>query len=313
MSGIIPRGGESRGDRGRLVSQKQRGDHSLLFRGASVRGRTGILLIHGLGGTPLELKTVARGLAARGWTVSCCQLAGHCGTEEDLLGTGWADWYASAERAMAELERECDTILVGGLSIGAVLALRLAALNKDRVHGTILFAPTLWYDGWAVPWYRFMLKLGFIFSYDKWVRRLKFPERDPFGIKDRTIRALVAGAMLSGKSAEAGLVCTPLGALAEADQLVKDVLHRLEGIKTPALIVHPREDDISDLSNAIHLQRKLGGLADCLVLDDSYHIVTVDRQRDIVIDRAANFIDFIERRQARETGAGARVVPLAGA
>lgn len=245
--------------------------------------------------------------------MSCCQLAGHCGSENDLLATGWADWFASAEKAMAELERECDTIIVGGLSIGAVLALRLAALNPDRVSGLVLLAPTLWYDGWAVPWYRFMLKLGFMFSHDRWVRRLKFPERSPFGIKDPTIRALVAGAMLSGKSAEAGLVCTPLGALAEAEELVQDVLHRLPGIKTPALIVHPREDDISDLSNAIYLQRRLGGLADCVVLDDSYHIVTVDRQRDILIDRAANFIDFVERRQAGESEAGARVVPMKGA
>ena len=286
---------------------KKRGDHSVLFRGGAARGRTGVLLIHGLGGTPLELKTVARGLAARGWTVSCCQLAGHCGTEDDLLKTTWADWFASAERALAELERECDTILVGGLSIGAVLALRLAALNPDRAHGALLFAPTLWYDGWAVPWYRFMLKLAFK---AKWLKRMRFAERSPFGIKDEGIRAIVAGAMLSGKSAEAGLTCTPLGALREADELVRDVERRLPSIKTPALIVHPREDDISDLSNAIYLQRNLGGLADCVVLNDSYHIVTVDRQRDILIDRTANFIEFIERRIAGATDAGARVVPL---
>jgi len=285
----------------------KRGDHSLLFRGNSPRGRTGILLIHGLGGTPLELKTVARGLAARGWTVSCCQLAGHCGTEDDLLATTWADWFASAERAMAELESQCDTIVVGGLSIGAVLALRLAALNPDRVHGSILLAPTLWYDGWAVPWYRFMLKLAFS---AKWLKRMRFAERPPYGIKDEAIRAVVAGAMLSGKAAEAGLTCTPLGALREADELVHDVVRRLPGIKTPALIVHPREDDISDLSNAIYLQRKLGGLADCVVLDDSYHIVTVDRQRDILIDRTTNFIDFIERRVAGESETGTRVVPM---
>ena len=208
---------------------------------------------------------------------------------------------------MAELERECDTILVGGLSIGAIIALRLAALNPDRVHGTVLFAPTLWYDGWAVPWYRFMLKLAF---HTKWFKRLRFTERPPYGIKDENIRAVVAGAMLSGKSAEAGLTCTPLGALREADELVRDVKARLGGIMSPALIVHPREDDISDLSNAIYLQRHLGGLADCLVLDDSYHIVTVDRQRDILIDRAANFIEFIERRIAGAAETGARVVPL---
>ena len=288
----------------------KRGDHSLFFRGNTSRGRTGVLLIHGLGGTPLELKTVARGLASRGMTVACCQLAGHCGTADDLLKTGWPDWYASVETALAELETHCDTVLAGGLSIGAVLALRLAALNPDRVHGLALFAPTLWYDGWAVPWYSFMLKLGFIFSYDPWVRRLKFAERSPYGIKDPTIRNLVAGAMLSGKSEEAGLICTPLGALYEANRLVADVKKRLPSITTPALVIHPREDDISDLSNAIYLQRRLGGMVECLVLDDSYHIVTVDRQRDMVIDRTADFVGFVERRRAVEREAEARVVPL---
>ena len=58
-------------------------------------GRTGFLLIHGLGGTPLELKFVAKGLARQGFTVHCPQLAGHCGDESDLLATDWRDWYAS--------------------------------------------------------------------------------------------------------------------------------------------------------------------------------------------------------------------------
>ena len=59
-------------------------DHSIFFEG----GKTGILLIHGLGGTPAELKVVAAGLRKEGFTVSCCKLAGHCGTEEDLIETG---------------------------------------------------------------------------------------------------------------------------------------------------------------------------------------------------------------------------------
>ena len=69
----------------------------------------------------------------------------------------------------------------------------------------------------------------------------------------------------------------------------------LPRIRTPALIVHAREDDISDLSNTIYLQRKLGGLVDTLVLDDSYHIVTIDRQRSLVIDRSASFARWIGR------------------
>ena len=55
--------------------------------------------------------------------------------------------------------------------------------------------------------------------------------------------------------------------------------------------MHPREDDYADLDNAWYLQRNLKGLVDMVVLDDSYHIVTVDRQRHVVVDRADAFVE----------------------
>ena len=100
-------------------------DNSLFYPG----GCTGIVLIHGLGGTPAELKTVAQGLQREGFTVSCCQLAGHCRTEADLIATGWEDWAASVDDAIRELHKKCDTVVVGGLSMGAILALHAAARN----------------------------------------------------------------------------------------------------------------------------------------------------------------------------------------
>jgi carboxylesterase len=255
-------------------------------------GKTGILLIHGLGGAPAELKVVATGLQSEGFTVSCCQLAGHCGTAEDLITTGWHDWAASVETALAELRTECDTVLVGGLSLGAILALHAAAKHPDKISGLLLYAPTLWYDGFSVPWYAFLLK---------WVintpfgQRYRFQEREPYGIKDQRIRKLIVRAMGLGKSAEAGLSSTPSQSLKEMWDLVAVVKPELPSIQTPALIVHAREDDISDLSNTIYLQRKLGGLVDTLVLDDSYHIVTIDKQRSLVVDRSAAFTRWIER------------------
>ena len=60
-------------------------DGSLRFAG----GRLGFLLIHGLGGTPMEMRFVAQGLARAGYTVHVPQLAGHCGTVDDLKATGW--------------------------------------------------------------------------------------------------------------------------------------------------------------------------------------------------------------------------------
>ena len=61
-------------------------------------GRSGVLLVHGLTGTPNEMRFVARGLHEAGYTVHAVQLAGHCGSAEDLVKTGWQDWYASVEK-----------------------------------------------------------------------------------------------------------------------------------------------------------------------------------------------------------------------
>src|SRR5262249_20667643 len=126
-----------------IKGNHQRGeriDSSLSFNGNPARNQTGILLIHSLGGSPLELRNVAEGLAARGFVVSCPQLAGLCGTEEDMLAVSWTDWYASAEKALDALAERCEVVVVGGLSVGSILALRLAALNPERVDGLCLFA-----------------------------------------------------------------------------------------------------------------------------------------------------------------------------
>jgi carboxylesterase len=271
-----------------LHVKPQAADRSLFFPGNGI----GVLLIHGLGGTPLELKSIARGLATAGFTVSCCQLAGHCGTEDDLRATKWHNWFNSVEVALSELEKRCSTVIVGGLSLGAILALRVAAVHPKRVHGLALFSPTLWYDGWSIPWYSFLLRM-FIGTWAG--RRYRFVEREPYGIKDKRIRAFIAGAMLSGNSEMAGCSHTPSQSIHELLRLVTVVKRDLPSIKTPSLVVQAREDDVSALSNAVYLQRRLGGLVECLVLDDSYHLVTIDQQRNIVVERARDFISFVAR------------------
>ncbi len=265
-------------------------------------GRTGFLLIHGLGGTPIELKFVAKGLARNGFAVHCCQLAGHCGDASDLLATGWQDWYASVVAAFERLRATCDTVVVGGLSMGAVLALHLAAQRPDDVHGLALYAPTLWYDGWAMPWYRFGLRLGMLTGFGRWcVRRLySFVETAPYGIEDPAIRAVVLAAMNSGDTTQAGILVTPGASLCELCLLVDQVTPRLSAIKAPALVIQAREDDLSSIKNAQYLQRHLGGIVDTLILDDSYHIVTVDRQRDLLIESSVAFATVLSARREGE-------------
>lgn len=278
------------------------------------QGRTGVLLIHGLGGTPIELKLVAKGLARNGFKVSCCQLAGHCGTSDDLISTTWEDWYASVEQAFETLRQECDTVVVGGLSMGAVLALHLAAKRPDEVHGLALYAPTLWYDGWAMPWYRFLLGFGMKSPLGRWVVRrfYSFVETEPYGIKDPTIRAVVVAAMQSGDSTLAGVLTTPGDAVIQLYRLANTVKRELPQIEAPTFIVQAREDDLSSLRNTEYLQRNLGGLVDTLILDDSYHIVTVDRQRDLLIEGTVAFGTLLASRMRTHGQSDEIIRPIKG-
>lgn len=249
--------------------------------------RTGVLLMHGLCGTPTEMRFVANGLARSGCTVYCPMLAGHGGSETDIKATSWQDWYASAEKALARLREHCDTVIVGGLSTGAVLALLLAARHPTEVQGTALLAPTLWLNGWHIPWYARLFRL--VFS-KRVANLIDFPDHAPHGIKDERIREFIRSALFSGDGSVAGLPSTPGGAVLEHRRLVQALCAELGQIRQPALIIHPREDDYADLDNAWYLQRHLKGLVDMVVLDDSYHIVTVDRQRHLVVERTAAFV-----------------------
>jgi carboxylesterase len=266
-------------------------DRSLFLK----NGRVGVLLIHGLGGTPVELRFIAQGLARAGYTVYCCQLAGHCGTPEELRRSSWREWYASVEEAHDKLSEHCSVVLAGGLSMGGILAIHLAQNRPARVQGLLLYAPTLKLDGWSMPWHSVFLQ---------YVRplpvRLEFDlaERDPYGLKDERVRRLVVSSMQSGDSGVAGVFSTPMRSFAHFNSLVAAVKPNLRKVRQPALIVHPREDDIASLRNAQYLQARLGGLVDTLILDNSYHMVTLDQQRHIVADRTARFVGWVEAQAA---------------
>lgn len=77
-------------------------NRSLRFAG----GPQGFLLIHGLGGTPVEMRYIAQGLARAGHSVHVPQLAGHCGTVEELKATTWQHWYESVEQEHSSSARK---------------------------------------------------------------------------------------------------------------------------------------------------------------------------------------------------------------
>ncbi len=256
-------------------------------------GRAGVLLIHGLTGTPAEMRFVGKGLNRAGFTVYGMQLAGHCGSEADLIRTGWRDWARSVSAGADRLRQEVDHLFVAGLSMGSVLALNLAIERPDCVDGLGLYGSTLFYDGWTIPRRaRLSFLLPLVCGLGLFKRR-RFMESFPYGIKDERVRLRIAGAMLDGQSEAGGLPGNPWPSLAEFHKLVWHVRPRLAEVRAPALIMHAADDDIASVRNARVIERSITGPSETILLNDSYHMITVDGERDKVIARSADFFKRI--------------------
>lgn len=261
-----------------------------------------VLLFHGLTGAPAELQAISRALRRDGYNVETPMLPGHGVDEKTLLKTGWKDWLGAAE---AELVRLSDQfggpVFVGGLSMGAVLALALAQRHPERVRGLAILAATLKYDGFNTPPYPiWLLELG---AKTPFIRLYRFMERPPYGVKDERMRAKIEEMMFSGSSTDAGLPFMPGKSLAENLKLVAMVERRLEDVFAPALIVHSVEDDVTDVRNAKRLAASVSGPVTTLFLEDSYHLVTVDRERVKVAQAVIDFFNTLASEDAREAAA----------
>ncbi len=256
------------------------------------RGKAGVLLVHGITGSPAEMKPLVRKLAAQGFTVACPQLAGHCSTLRQLKKTQWTDWYATLEAGLDFLSSECDTIFVSGLSMGALLALKLAANHPDRIHGVATLSATFFYDGWNVPRMkqRFLLPLVI---YSPLRHFISYHEPAPYGIKDERLRHLIA-AVYEGNSANMpekyGYSEFPAVTIRETFRLIRSTKRDLSRIITPLLIVHSTEDDMASLENAKLLAARVSSRhVETFYVDDTYHVLTLDKRKDDVADQVAEF------------------------
>jgi carboxylesterase len=235
-----------------------------------------VLLIHGLTGVPAEMQSIARTLRRSGFTVETPLLPGHGVDEATLMKTGWRDWLGGAEEELLRMTANGEKAIVGGLSVGAVIALGLAAKHPDRVLGVVCLAATIKYDGWSVNPAVMLLPYG---RHIPFVNRLRFKEHPPYGIKDERLRARVAEMLFSDNVKDVGLPTTPGISLFENLELVKRVVRDLPKVQAPVLIVHATEDDITHIRNAEKIAREVSGPVRKLYLEDSYHLVTVDRER----------------------------------
>lgn len=220
----------------------------------------GVLLIEAPGDAASRLAFLAGRLARAGYAVRTVQV-------DDKAS--WQSWHACAVAGLADLRRSCGIVIAGGVSTGAAMALLLAAEHPEDVQGTALFAPTLWLSGWLTPW-----ASGLVCT----------------ALGRRMVEAIGISPWLARHFGISG------GALAEHRRLVAAARGALRAIRQPALIVHSREDRCVGLDNAGYLQRHLSGLVDMVVLGNSNPGGGIGRQDDLIVEKAARFIDAVAKR-----------------
>lgn len=222
-----------------------------------------VLALHGFTGTPREVALVVDVARELGLGVEAPLLPGHGQRVSELAALRFSDWLAAADQHYRRLAAQ-GPVVVAGLSMGALLALQLAAAHPQTTAGVIAMANAVWLKS---PWPAWGLKL---------VDLLRLPDfrmpKSGADLGDREQRALHL-------TYNAQPIRATISLLRAGESFAAE-LHR---VKAPTLLLHGVLDSVTPVSNAWRVAVRLGTLQKRVVLlPRSRHILTRDVERELV-------------------------------
>jgi carboxylesterase len=268
------------------MEAKIRSEH-LSERHGEHHGEHAVILLHGLCGSPLELGTIPKALKKIDCTIVVMAIDNYSAALADPTTTpNWEEWCAVVENRVLRLKEEFKTVSICGLSMGATLALAVAARSNELLS-LVLLSPVLNYDGWSIPWYHKLMGIPYWFGYRDWV----YKESDPYGIKNFDMRRRVASSLKKDGVAAVGAAAIPARHLWAAQRLMYYVRQTLPRVAANTLIIHSIDDETAAPKNAEMILHNIGSEVRKIVwLGDCYHIITVDNEREIVTNETVQFL-----------------------
>jgi carboxylesterase len=231
-------------------------------------GAEGVLVLHGFTGSPDSMRGVAEQLADLGLTVELPLLPGHGTDVADMVPTRWADWSRAAEQAYTDLSARCPRVSVVGLSMGGTLACWLAERHPE-IAGLTLVNPMV--------------------------------ERQP------ELRAVLAEMLDAGTEVGPGIGSDiadpdavelaydgmPLAPVLSLLEALDEVESHLGDIRCPVLLLSSRQDHVVPTSSGDLLVASVSGHCERVWLERSYHVATLDYDRDEIEERTATFVSAV--------------------
>jgi carboxylesterase len=230
------------------------------------RGPIGVVLSHGFTGTPASLRDWAEHLAAAGYSVRLPRLPGHGTDWRDANATKWPDWYGEVEQAYTDLAGRCEQVFAFGLSMGGTLVTRLAELHPE-VAGLVLVNPSYGTDRFDAKFARYLA----------WA----MPSR-----------ASIGGDIKKPGPPEPAYDRTPVKAFVSLQDLWKVVIADLDKVRAPILMLRSRIDHVVEASSGrLLIARATSTTVREVILEDSYHVATMDNDAPLIFDSSVEFIN----------------------
>lgn len=230
-------------------------------------GPVGCQLIHGFTANQNEVLPLGRFLASKGVSILIPSLPGHGTAPEDMMQVKWQAWAGKVLDGHNRLRATCREVFVCGMSMGGVLALQLA--QKQLLEGVVAMAAAFDFPKWQKATARALKRV--------WQYKNKDGGPD---IKDKSM------------AAELGSYDRyPIRAVNELFALVDNVRSGLAEVRNPLLLLYSKQDHTIPVADGYRILERVSSTSKELIeLRESYHIITMDVEREFVWETVWAFI-----------------------
>jgi carboxylesterase len=229
-------------------------------------GRRGALVLHGFTGNPFSIRPVASALADAGLTVEAPLLPGHGTSVDDMIETSWSDWSAAAEDSYLDLAGRCEKVVVVGLSMGGTLSCWLGERHPE-IAGLVLVNPL--------------------------VRSIPVDQVDllrSMAEAGETLMDGIGSDIAQPDVTELSYRQTPIRPLLSLLEAADEVGAKLADITCPVLLFSSRDDHVVPSATGDDIVAALGHRCERVWLDRSFHVATLDYEREEIQKRASEFV-----------------------